>query len=65
MIKGFCAIILACGLAMPGFAEPPGGPSRGFEAKDLFALEAASDPQISPDGSKIVYIRRSGDIMTG
>ena len=35
-----------------------------FEAKDIFSLEYASDPQISPDGEKIVYIRNSNDIMT-
>ena len=35
-----------------------------FEAKDVFGLEYASDPQISPDGSKIVYVRRSMDIMS-
>lgn len=35
-----------------------------FEAKDIFTLEYASDPQISPDGKKIVYIRNSNDIMT-
>jgi len=35
-----------------------------FEAEDIFSLEYASDPQISPDGSKIVYIRNSNDIMT-
>jgi acylaminoacyl-peptidase len=35
-----------------------------FEAKDIFSLEYASEPQISPDGEKIVYIRNSNDIMT-
>ena len=35
-----------------------------FEAKDIFSLEYASDPQISPDGSKVVYVRNSNDIMT-
>lgn len=35
-----------------------------FEAEDIFALEYATDPQISPDGSKIVYVRNSNDIMT-
>jgi acylaminoacyl-peptidase len=35
-----------------------------FEAKDIFSLEYASDPQISPNGEKIVYIRNSNDIMT-
>ena len=38
--------------------------SSYFEAEDIFALEYASDVQISPDGSKIVYVRASNDIMT-
>ncbi|HEY0324868.1 MAG TPA: S9 family peptidase [Allosphingosinicella sp.] len=43
---------------------PPQGQSRTFEASDLFGLEVAIDPQISPDGRRIAYVRRSGDIMT-
>ncbi|ODS94286.1 MAG: acyl-peptide hydrolase [Erythrobacter sp. SCN 62-14] len=35
-----------------------------FTAQDLFALSAASDPQISRDGRTIAYVRRSHDIMT-
>lgn len=35
-----------------------------FKAEDIFSLEYATDPQISPDGSKVVYIRNSNDIMT-
>lgn len=35
-----------------------------FAAKDIFSLEYASEPQISPDGDKIIYIRNSNDIMT-
>ncbi|MDJ0940576.1 MAG: S9 family peptidase [Woeseiaceae bacterium] len=31
---------------------------------DVFQLEVAADPQISPDGSQIVYVRRSMDIMS-
>ncbi|MCG8607095.1 S9 family peptidase [bacterium] len=34
-----------------------------FNPKDVFQLEYASDPQISPDGSKIVYVRTFMDIM--
>ncbi len=45
-------------------AGPTPGPSRTFDAHDLFGLEVASDPQISPDGRRIAYVRRSGDIMT-
>ncbi|MFT7364935.1 MAG: Tol biopolymer transport system component, partial [Algoriphagus sp.] len=31
---------------------------------DLFDLEYISDPQISPDGSKVVYVRNFKDVMT-
>jgi len=60
MIRKAFAILLL--FAAPAAAQQ--GPSRTLEARDLFSLEAASDPQISPDGSKIAYVRRSGDIMT-
>lgn len=35
-----------------------------FEPLDIFQLEHISDPQISPDGKHIVYLRNSRDIMT-
>jgi dipeptidyl aminopeptidase/acylaminoacyl peptidase len=44
-------------------AGPAPGPSRRFDAHDLFGLEVAADPQISPDGRRVAYVRRSGDIM--
>src|SRR5262245_7367324 len=34
-----------------------------FRLLDLFDLEFASDPQISPDGAKIVFVRNFNDIM--
>lgn len=34
-----------------------------FDAMDVFDLEWATDPQVSPDGDTIVYVRRSNDIM--
>ena len=34
-----------------------------FTLENIFDLEYASDPQISPDGSKIVYVRNFMDIM--
>ena len=39
-------------------------PSRTFTGSDLFGLSIAADPQISPDGRTIVYVRRTGDVMT-
>ena len=35
-----------------------------FLNTDIFELEVAADPQISPDGSQVVYVRNSNDIMT-
>lgn len=35
-----------------------------FKNTDVFELEVAVDPQISPDGSQIAYVRTSMDIMT-
>ena len=31
---------------------------------DVFELEVAADPRISPDGARVVYVRRGFDIMT-
>ena len=35
-----------------------------FINTDVFELEVATDPQISPDGRMIAYVRSSNDIMT-
>ncbi|OHD04457.1 S9 family peptidase [Sphingopyxis sp. RIFCSPHIGHO2_12_FULL_65_19] len=40
------------------------GPERRLTGADLFDLAIASDPQISPDGRHIAYVRRSNDIMS-
>jgi dipeptidyl aminopeptidase/acylaminoacyl peptidase len=37
---------------------------KPFQAEDLFALQAAADPQISPDGQEIAYVREAYDIMS-
>jgi dipeptidyl aminopeptidase/acylaminoacyl peptidase len=39
------------------------GADGRFELKDVFQLEYAADPRISPDGSQIVYARTSMDVM--
>ena len=38
--------------------------NRKFLSKDIFELEIAGDPRISPDGSQVAYVRQSMDIMT-
>lgn len=40
------------------------GPDHRFSGADLFDLSVAADPQISPDGRYIAYVRRSNDIMS-
>lgn len=54
--------------ASPGLAAgndaAVAGPERSFVPNDLFKLQGVTDPQISPDGSRIVYVRSSADVMT-
>ncbi|BET66320.1 S9 family peptidase [Opitutales bacterium ASA1] len=38
-------------------------PTPRFTALDVFELEFAASPQISPDGRTIAYVRRSMDVM--
>ena len=47
-----------------GVAAPATGPSSAFSGSDLFNLAMASDPQISPDGRQVAYVRKSNDVMT-
>jgi dipeptidyl aminopeptidase/acylaminoacyl peptidase len=57
-------------LATPSFAQ--GGSSTAtaptlstrFEGRDIFALQVAADPRISPDGRTVAYVRRQADIMS-
>lgn len=39
-------------------------PAEGFQPMDVFGLELAADPRISPDAAQIVYVRRGFDVMT-
>ena len=64
-IRSLSLVLLAATcFAPPINAAPANGPSRYFTGSDLFDLEVATDPQISPDGRTIAYVRKSNDIMT-
>jgi dipeptidyl aminopeptidase/acylaminoacyl peptidase len=39
-------------------------PSKRFTAERVFDMKYAKDPQVSPDGKTIVYLRQSMDKMT-
>ncbi|MCL6699570.1 S9 family peptidase [Sphingomonas sp. NSE70-1] len=56
--------VLALGTTTAVIAAPSDAPNPIFTGADLFNLSAASDPQISPDGRSIAYVRRSNDVMT-
>ncbi|MEM6537110.1 MAG: S9 family peptidase [Pseudomonadota bacterium] len=65
-LVAFVSIALLCFLAGPVSAAEKASASekRPFSAMDVFELEYASDPQVSPDGTQVAYVRRSMDIMT-
>lgn len=59
----FSSFHVLAATGVPTTAAPLVQPSY-FESEDIFGLEWASDPQLSPDGRTIVYVRNSNDIMT-
>jgi dipeptidyl aminopeptidase/acylaminoacyl peptidase len=45
-------------------ASPLAGQPDRLTEIDVFDLEYASDPRISPDGNQVVYVRQFADVMT-
>jgi acylaminoacyl-peptidase len=58
-------VLAAASIAAPAPGDPAlaQAPTRLTPA-DLFQLELAADPQISPDGQWVVYVRQWSDLMT-
>jgi Tol biopolymer transport system component len=50
--------------ATPATASAPPAAAKPLQPMDIFDLELAADPQISPDGTQVVYVRRFVDVMT-
>ncbi len=62
MIIRLSAAALLAAVSAHAHAQPAeGGP---LQAIDVFGFDYAADPQISPDGARVAYQRRSNDIMT-
>lgn len=55
-----CALLLSALFASVSGQSTP----NRLTIQDIFNLETVSDPQISPDGKRIVYARQFADIMT-
>ena len=66
LFKMSTALMLSIGLiATPALAKQDDKtPSKRFTAERVFDMEYANDPQVSPDGKTIVYVRQSMDEMT-
>ncbi len=62
MLHRILCLTLVC---MPAFVglRAEGAPDR-LSITDDFNVQIATDPQISPDGKSIVYVRQFADIMT-
>lgn len=54
-----CLLIFVTALQM-GYAQV----KTNLELLDIFNMEYVSDPQISPDGNQVVYVRNFKDVMT-
>lgn len=57
------ALVGLMSLPASGQAEDTETPDRRFTAERVFDLEIGDDPQVSPDGRTVVYVRRSMDRM--
>ncbi len=58
-------VAAAASLAEPAPQSSEAAPgSDRLELRDVFDLEYASDPRLAPDGKRVAYVRRSGDVMT-
>jgi acylaminoacyl-peptidase len=56
-------VVMAMSGLLLGLVSTAQGNSGKLEIGDIFDLESATDPQISPDGKQIVYVRQFADIM--
>ena len=63
-IKKACVIGLLASVTLSQSVAAEDSIAPLFEREDVFDLEYAGDPQISPDGKQVIYVRRSNDIMT-
>jgi dipeptidyl aminopeptidase/acylaminoacyl peptidase len=55
----FLALLVSAGQTLQ--AQEPAGV---FQPMDVFGMEVAADPQISPDGRQVIYVRSGYDVMT-
>jgi dipeptidyl aminopeptidase/acylaminoacyl peptidase len=64
LLPRLTALVLAGALAASGTAARAADLSHTFQPEDEFKIQIASDPQISPDGKRVAYVRGFADPMT-
>jgi dipeptidyl aminopeptidase/acylaminoacyl peptidase len=67
LVSGTSYCLVAClllGLTSVGASAQKSAGDNKLQPMDLFNLQSVSDPQISPDGKRVIYVRRFGDITT-
>jgi len=68
MLRHVLAVSLTASLVMllstKALANALPKTAKHFESEDIFNLELAASPKVSPDGKQVVYVRQSNDIMT-
>jgi dipeptidyl aminopeptidase/acylaminoacyl peptidase len=66
MMRRFAKSAIAIGifLMLSGAAARAEEKSNRLTAMDVFNIQTASDPQISPNGKQIVYVRQFADVMS-
>jgi len=62
-MRGVSRLVVVAGMAYLPAVSVLAGPMPKLEPMDVFELELASDPQISPDGRRVAYVRASMDVM--
>ena len=62
--KSVLQALLLTAILFPVLALAQDESLPAFDGMDVFDLEWVSDPQVSPDGNSVVYVRRSNDIMS-
>jgi len=60
----FAVVTSAAAFGLSGMASHAAEPEHTLSASDEFQIQLAADPQISPDGKRVVYVRRFADPMT-
>ena len=63
MPKLILFFLVVFSLVVPSLGTVEESDSDKLQLMDIFSLEYASDPQISPDGEEVVYVRNFMDVM--